>query len=193
MPNQTLYIYIYIYIKGSYSYSRTVILRQLVLHSNFSILFYTALSRLKLESDITDCLENFLCLLKLLKKLRYGYCNISTCCEVLDCLLKVSGSPYSTKNQAELLKELSEIWIVKANYDNAIASAEQSAKLASELGDKKLEAEMYYILFKAQVLKGSMEEANVSLEKCINCSKKCGDELTMGMGTNAVYNYDVYI
>ncbi|CAB4026939.1 ---NA--- [Paramuricea clavata] len=138
------------------------------------------LSDLKLDSDITESPEDFSCLLKLLKKHRYGYCNITTCCEILNRLLKVSGSCYSTQSQAELLKELSDLWFTKASYDNVITTTEQLAKLASELGDKKLEAEAYHIRIKPLALKGLLENAKLALEKCVQCSEASGDELTIG-------------
>ena len=115
-----------------------------------------------------------------MKKHRYGYCNITTCCEILTSLLKVSGSPYSTRSQAELLKELSEFWLAKSTYDNAITTAEQLAALANELGDKKLEAEAYYILIAPFVLKGSLEKAKHTLDKCVRCSDASQDEMTIG-------------
>jgi hypothetical protein len=92
----------------------------------------------------------------------------------------VSGSPYSTRSQAELLKELSDLWLTESSNDNTITTAEQLAELASELGDKKLEAGAYYILFKTFVSKGSMEDAKLTLEKCVQCSEASGDELTIG-------------
>ena len=138
------------------------------------------LSDHKLDTDIIKSPEDFACLLKLLKKHRYGCCNITTCCEILTSLLKVSGSPYSTRSQAELLKELSEFWLTKSNYDEAIASAEQLATLANELGDKKLEAEAYYILIEPFVTKGWLEKTKLILEKCVQCSEASGDELTIG-------------
>ena len=142
--------------------------------------FFSALSDLTLDTDIIESPEDFACLLKLLKKHRYGYCNITTCCEILTSLLKVSGFPYSTRSQAELLKELGDLWITKSNYDDAVKTAEQLATLAVELGDKKLEAEAYYILIKTFVLKGSVDKAKVTLEKCVQCSEASGDELTIG-------------
>ena len=142
--------------------------------------FLSALSDLTLDTDIIESPEDFACLLKLLKKHRYGYCNITTCCEILTSLLKVSGSPYSTRSQAELLKELSEFWFTKSIYDEAITSAEQLATLANELRDKKLEAEAYYILIKPFVLKGWVEKAKLTLEKCVQCSEASEDELTIG-------------
>ena len=138
------------------------------------------LSDLKLNTEITDGPEDFSCLLKLLKKQRNGDCNIKTCCEILKHLLEISGSPYTTQSQAELLKELGNIWITKSSYDNAITTTEQLVKLASELGDKKLEAEAYYIRIKLFVLRGLVEDAKLALEKCVQCSEACGDEMTIG-------------
>ena len=111
-----------------------------------------------------------------MKKHRYGYCNIATCCEIVTDLLNVSSSPYSTRSQAELLKELSDLLLTEDRYDYAIITAE----LARELGDKKLEAEAYYIHFKTFVIKGSRENAKLTLEKCVQCSEASGDELTIG-------------
>ncbi len=88
--------------------------------------------------------------------------------------------PYSTRSQADLLKELSELWMTKASYDTAITTAEQLVKLASELEDKKLKAETHYMLFKIFVAKGSIENAKLQLEKCVQCSEASGDELTIG-------------
>ena len=99
---------------------------------------------------------------------------------MLTSLLKVSGFPYSTRSQAELLKELSEFWFTKSNYDDAVASAEQLATLANELADKKLEADAYCILIKPFVWKGWIEKAKLTLEKCVQCSEASGDELTIG-------------
>ena len=78
------------------------------------------------------------------------------------------------------MKELSEFSIIKSTYDNTIATAEQLATLANELGDKKLEAEAYCILTTPFVLKGSVEKAKLTLEKCVQCSEESGDELTIG-------------
>lgn len=105
--------------------------------------------------------DDFSCLLKLLKKHRYSYCNLTECCEILNHLLNTSCSPYTTRNQAEILKELSDLWTTKANYDDAMTTADQLAKLAISLGDKKLEAEAYYLLLTALYLKGSVEDAKV--------------------------------
>jgi protein involved in temperature-dependent protein secretion len=75
---------------------------------------------------------------------------------------------------------MSELWMTKASYDTAITTTEQLAKLASELEDKKLEAETHYMLFKIFVAKGSIENAKLQLEKCVQCSEASGDEFTIG-------------
>ena len=148
---------------------------------NLMFPFLSELSDLKLDTEIVESPQDFACLLKLLKKHRYGYCNITICSKILTSLLDVSGSPpYSTRDQAELLKELSDLWITKSNYDDAIKTAEQLAALANKLGDKKMEAEAYYILIKPFVLKGLVDEAKHTLEKCVECSEASKDELTIG-------------
>ena len=148
---------------------------------NLMFLFLSVLSHVKLDTDIVESPQDFAGLLKLLKQHRYGYCNITTCCKILTSLLDVSGSPpYSTRDQAELLKELSDLWITKSDYNDAIRTAEQLAALANKLSDKKLEAEAYYILIKLFVLKGWVDEAKLTLEKCMECSEASEDELTIG-------------
>ena len=92
----------------------------------------------------------------------------------------MSGSPYSTRSQAKLLKELSDLLLAEESYDDAIITAEQLAKLARELGDKKLEAEAYYILVVTFVIKGWKENAKLTLQKCVQCSEASEDKLTIG-------------
>ena len=140
----------------------------------------SGLSGLKLDAKISESPGDFTCLLKLLKAHRFGYCNVGICCEILKHIHEASGLLYSTQNKAGLLKELGELWITKASYDNAVTITKELVKLASELGDKKMEAEAHYTLCKTLILKGALENAKLTLEKCVQCSNESGDELTIG-------------
>ena len=148
--------------------------------SFFLISHFLGLSDIKLDSKISESPADFSCLLKLSKAHRFGYCNLSICCEIITQLLEAFGLLYSTQKKAQLLKELSELYITKASYDNTIKVTKQLAELASSLGNKKLEAEAHYILCKTFVLKGLVENAKLSLDKCVQCSEESGDELTIG-------------
>ncbi|XP_028411522.1 tetratricopeptide repeat protein 28-like [Dendronephthya gigantea] len=138
------------------------------------------LSEINVDCDVMQGPEDFPCLLKLLKKHRYSYCNLTECCEILNKILDISGPIYTTQSQAEILKELSDLWTTKASYNDAIKKAEQLEQLAIALGDKKLAGEAYYLHLTPLYLKGSIEDAKLVLEKCVRCSEESGDELTIG-------------
>ncbi|XP_028418090.1 tetratricopeptide repeat protein 28-like [Dendronephthya gigantea] len=141
------------------------------------------LSDVTIDSDLMQGPKDFSCLMQILKKHRFGYSNFAECREVLAQLLKISGSPYTSQNQAGLLKELSYLWntnLSKASYDNAIITAKQLAKLAITLNDKKLEGEAYYLHIDALFSNGLIEDAKLILEKCLHCSEVSGDQLTIG-------------
>ena len=138
------------------------------------------LSDLKLDSDITGSPEDFSCLLKLLKKHQFGNRNIDTCCKIVERLLTISGFPYSNQQQAELLKASSNLLSAKGSIDKAVVPAKAFVELASELGDKKLEAEAYYTLIKLYASKRVLtDEIKFAVEKCVQCSKESEDELTI--------------
>lgn len=146
-------------------------------------------SDLRLDGNIQQVIQNFTCLMKLLEDLRHAGCNLQTCFEILNCLLKQSYKTDASTSEAQLLKELGYLFLSKGNYDKSIESAEQLAKITKVLGDQKLEGDAYFILLKSYIQKGSLEGAQCNLDKYLECIETSGgDDLSKAYVSMATAN-----